>query len=425
MRSLNPMARVKSGARRASSVASLQSDWSMVLIGLYVFTFAVVTFKFPVAEIGIVVAVVGLFLQPEGIRAPAVFWWYAAFVLWAFIASFASLFPEVARDQVIERVKQVIILLVVVNALRTEKQIKTFALFFMLCFLLFPIRGAFVNYAVGENVMGRMIWNYIYGNPNDLAALCLLALGVALSVAFAKSNQKFVQIGSRVIAALVVAVIFFTQSRGAFLGLLFCMGPVLIWKMASRGRVLVYALAGAIALFLLLPASVWERFSGIRQLTSTATIAQADPEGSADERWRIQKVGWRIFLDHPIVGTGLGTYRVINNMYAPELGRRDTHNTYLNLAAEVGLPGLILWCAYFFTTLFGSMKMRRTREPGPASIQQVWIERALASLLVAGIFGSYAALTMPALILGLLWSSSTGLAAAHSTAEGNKALGGR
>ena len=400
-------------------------DWPLTVVGLYIFTLAVVTFRFPVAEVGIAIAVIGLFLQASAIRTPLFVWIYAGFVLWAFVSSFASQFPELASKEVIERIKQAVIMLVVVNALRTERQIRFYLLFFVSCFVLFPIRGAIVNYAVGQNVMGRMVWNYIYDNPNDLAALCALAFGVALSLALSRGTQKIVRIGCGAAATIIFVVIMMTQSRGTFIGLLFCMAPVLLLRMAKRGRIVLYVLIAAAGLFLILPAGVWERFGGIRQLTSTATIAMADREGSAEERWKIQKVAWRIFADHPIAGVGLGAYRNANNMYAPELGRRDTHNTYLNLAAELGLPGLLLWLTYFLSVLVYASRVRRSQGSGTLSFQQVWIERALLCLLVAAAFGTYSALTMPGLMLSVLWccaklvEESVGTEAYKTTLRGN------
>src|SRR5205807_10034040 len=140
--------------------------------------------------------------------------------------------------------------------------------------------------------------------------------------------------------------------RGGFIGLVAGMGPALIWLgLKWQGRLLLSAGILALVISLAIPTSVWERLSGIAKLTSVETIAQADPEGSAEQRFEIQKVGWQIFVDNPVFGVGVGAYPLENARYAPALGTRDTHNTYLNLAAEVGLPGLVLWCALVWSVL--------------------------------------------------------------------------
>src|SRR5439155_8440487 len=208
-------------------------------------------------------------------------------------------------------------------------------------------------------------------------------------------------------------------SRGSFIGLVAGMGPALIGLGLKRPRRLLLS-AGILALVigLAIPASVWERLSGIEKLTSESTIAQADPEGSAEQRLAIQKVAWQIFVDHPVFGVGLGAYPLANARYAPELGRLDTHNTYLNLAAELGLPGLVLWCALVLSVLRYAYRRRRLAAPGELATQQAWIERALWAYLVAGMFGSYAKLTFPYLTLAVRWCSATLLASPSQRATG-------
>jgi O-antigen ligase len=307
-------------------------------------------------------------------------------------------------------------MLIVVNALQTEGQLGFYLLFFVGCFVLFPVRGTLVG---GDDVQGRAVWNYIYSNPNDLATLCLIALGVALGLLFSKSSRALVRLGGGISAILLLVVILLTQSRGAFIGLVAGMGPAFIWSGLKRPvRLLLSVGILALVISLVIPASVWERLSGIEKLTSEATIAQADPEGSAEQRFEIQKVALQIVVDNPVFGVGLGAYPLANARYAPELGRKDAHNTYLNLAAELGLPGLVLWCALVLSVLRYAYRSRRLAAPGELATQQAWIERALWAYLVASMFGSYAKLTFPYLLLAVLWCSATLLASPSPTDSG-------
>jgi O-antigen ligase len=397
-------------------------DWSLTLVGFCVFTFVVVTYRIRIGEIGIAIGVMGLLFQRGGLKIPVPVWFYAAFVLWAFIGSFASSFPEIAREQIIERLKLVVVMIVAVNALRTEGQLRFYLLFFLGCFILFPVRGTLVG---GDTIMGRAIWNYIYSNPNDLAALSLIALGVALAIMFSEPSRTLVQFGAGISVTLLLVVILLTQSRGAFIGLVVGMGPGTMRLLMKRQRLLVPAVLVVLIIGYVTPTSVWERLAGIEQLTSVETIAQADPEGSAEQRFQIQQVAWRIVGDHPLFGVGLGVYPIANAMYAPELGQRDTHNTYLNLAAETGLPGLVLWCALFGSVLLHASRSRRDMETTTLAAQQIWIERALIGYLVAGLVGTYSALTFPYLMLAVLWCSANLLSVkahfAPGVADTNKA----
>jgi O-antigen ligase len=391
-------------------------NWSLTLLGLCVYTFAIVTYYVRIAEVGIAIAAVGLVLQPAKSRIPFPVWLYGAYVFWAFAASLVSPYADIALDKVLDHLKLLAIMLVVVNALQTEGQLRFYLLFFLGCFVLFPVRGTLVG---GDDTQGRAVWNYIYSNPNDLATLCLIALGVALGFFFSKPSRTLVRLGGGISAILLLVVILLTQSRGAFIGLVAGMGPALIWSGLKRpGRLLFSAGILALVISLAIPASVWERLSGIEKLTSASTIAEADPQGSAEQRFAVQKVAWQIFVDHPVFGVGLGAYSLENARYAPELGRLDTHNTYLNLAAELGLPGLTLWCALVLSVLRYAYRRRRLAAPGELATQQAWIERALLAYLVAGMFGSYAKLTFPYLLLAVLWCSATLLASPSPRANG-------
>lgn len=383
--------------------------WSLTLFGLCVYTFAVVTFRAPVGNLGAVIALVGLILQPSKFRMPFPIWIFGAFLLWAFIASFVSPYSEIVQENLFEQLKLLLIMLVIVNALQTEGQLRFYLMFFLGCFVLFPVRGTLVG---GDVVSGRAVWNYIYSNPNDLATLCLLSLGVALTIFFAKPTRRLVQLGAGVTAVLLVVVMFLTQSRGAVIGLIVGMGWGVI-RLGLKRPVSLLFFGGVLALAVVLtvPDRVWERLAGIEKLSSTSTIAEADPEGSAGERYEILQTAWRIFVDHPVFGVGFGVYPRANDKYAPALGPRDTHNTYMNLAAEVGLPGLLLWCALVLSVLWYAYRRRKLAQQRQlATSPQAWLERAFWGYLAAAVAGTYVTLSFPYMMLAILWCSATILA---------------
>jgi O-antigen ligase len=379
--------------------------WSLTLLGLCVFTFSILTYRLPVGQIGIATAAVGLLLQPGKLRVTLPVWLYGAFVLWAFVASFASPYANIARDEILESLKLLVIMLIAVNAFRTEGQVRFYLLFFLGCFVLYPLRGALLS---SDDYFGRAVWSSPtpYANPNNLALICLVALGVTLGLVFTGTSRSLMRLCSGIIAILLLVVILLTQSRGGFIGLVVGMGPAFVWSGVKRPvRMLLVAGVLAVVIGLAVPVTVWERLSGIGMLTDTATIALADPFGSAEQRFEIQKVGWQIFLDNPVFGVGLGAYPEANAAYDPSLGRRDAHNSYLKMAAEVGLPGLAIWSVTVWAVLRFAYRSRRLAAPGELATQQAWIERALWGYLVAGMFGAYAA-TIFSIMLAVLWSSA-------------------
>ena len=86
--------------------------------------------------------------------------------------------------------------------------------------------------------------------------------------------------------------------------------------------------------------------------------------------------------------------------------KSSSMNTYLSLAAEMGLPGLLLWLGLVGSVLAQVRRRRARLEADDRTIQALWIQRAVIGFLVAGLFASYSAITMFYLFLGILWSAS-------------------
>ncbi len=399
---------------RESRLGLPDFKWTMTLLGLCIYSFAIITFKFPVAQLGIAMGVMGLLSGRNPVQKPTPFLLYLAFMFWALVASFTSPFADVALETVVERLKLLVVLLIAMNAFQTEGQFRFYLLLILGCFILFPARGTFLG---GDTVQGRAVWTHVYNNPNDLAALCLLAFGVALAIVFSETTWNPVRLGCGISAAILLVVILRTQSRGVFLGIIIAIAPGFIPILLKQLRLAIgMGIVVGLVLSFAIPPKTWERLGGIKKLTSTEAVENQNDSNEADssaaQRLEIVKTGWKIFLDHPIFGMGLGAYPLANNMYSPFLGKRDTHNTYINLAAETGLPGLVIWCSLVWSVLYRAYRARQRAAESPLKIQNYWLGQALLGYLVAGTFGSYSGLNFLYLMLSALWCSTNLLVAA-------------
>jgi O-antigen ligase len=88
---------------------------------------------------------------------------------------------------------------------------------------------------------------------------------------------------------------------------------------------------------------VLSRFAGIQNL-----------EVSAGKRVAMERDTFRLFLDHPILGTGLGTLEMVyppyDSLYDGKIVNHS-HNDYLEALAETGVIGG-LCCLWFLAVLF-------------------------------------------------------------------------
>lgn len=379
--------------------------WSVAYAALLLYIITIVTYRIPYGQPIMLVSLFGLVAERK-IRIPAFMVAFGALFGLAILSALGSAWPELVREQSLELGKLWLIAFVAVSTLSDRRRVRLFMLVFLAAYALYPVRGALVNYFLGGyTIFGRAVWNYIYANPNDLAALTLLQLSVAAAFYAAEPPGWWRRAA---LAGLVVlpVLILLTQSRGAFVGL------VLFGITAGVAHRRRFQLAGFAAILLLvaslvIPSSAWDRLGMVGTLGSAGTeaLAELDDQGSAEQRYQIWQTSFRIIRDHPLQGVGWGAYPQANLRYNPELGARDTHSTYLNLAAEIGLPGLIIFLVTVGLTVGHAERVRRRiKATDPVSAQQIrLLLLGLGAFLVAGLFASYSALTFLYIHLVLIW----------------------
>jgi O-antigen ligase len=311
---------------------------------------------------------------------------------------------------VTEFAKLGLIMLTSVNALRTRPQIRFFILFWVACFILYPARGTYVNYFIaGYTHFGRALWNNIYANSNDLAALALLQLSMAAGL-LVTEPKGWTRRGAMAAVGILTFLIFLTQSRGVLIGLT-SFGVLALVGTRQRFKFLGIAVVLGLIVATAAPTGVWDRLGGLKNATDTENLGAVDPEGSAKQRYQIWQTAYRIIGDHPVFGVGWGAYPQANAQYAPvtggasdRLGARDTHSTYLNVTAELGYPGALLFLGLVFGTAF-QVNRRRCKELMPQSSQQLYfLLLGLLGFMVAGTFGTYNRLSFLYLYLALMYA---------------------
>ena len=393
--------RAKSSARAAAQTILGDVQWTPAYVGLLAYIFAIVTFRLPIGEAAIILALVGIAVQRERLRFPPLLVWFSVFLLWALLGYAQSTYRPVVLEGWINFGKLWLIALVMVNALRTPGQVRFFAIFFLACFATHPARGAIFNYFIyGHSTFGRAVWNLSFGNPNDLAALTLLPLAIAASLLY--DGNKWVRLGAKASVIVLPILILMTQSRGGFLALaVFAVLTLLGQRNKLRTAALLVMLGGTVALAA--PGGVWDRISGLS--------AGAEADSSSEQRWLIWRIAREMIQDHPVFGVGLEAYPQAHAVYAsmqPEYafagGTRDTHSTYLNVAAETGYVGLLIFLLVVGATLFEAERARRrAKRRDPQHATRIWyLEASLFAYLVTAIFGSFSHLSFLYIHLALL-----------------------
>jgi len=215
------------------------------------------------------------------------------------------------------------------------------------------VRG--VNLVEGDRVRGAV--GGMFENPNDLALNLVTFLAPTLFIILfdRKPSRRLFACG---LAVAMLAAIVCTKSRSGFLGLI-AMGAVVMYYTAKvkPAAVAAVVVAGLMALPVM-PETFWARMDSIMN-------AEEDQTGSRAARLRLIEQGVQVFIENPITGIGAGQFK---NYNAPDVVEkwRVTHNVWLQVAAELGIAGVLTFGFLVmrgFSSNFAAMRvLRRTRK---------------------------------------------------------------
>ena len=126
---------------------------------------------------------------------------------------------------------------------------------------------------------------------------------------------------------------------------------VAVGLLAIRGHLRVtpvriaFLVTAAVVTFLVLPESLRERVLSL----GSYTLAGSE---SLRYRARLLESGWRAFSEHPVNGMGIETtYRIFDYFeYEDREAIITVHNGYLQVALEMGLPGIVLLLGFLGST---------------------------------------------------------------------------
>ena len=167
-----------------------------------------------------------------------------------------------------------------------------------------------------------------------------------------------------------------TFSRGGFLGLMAGIIALLIYakiyKLVSNKRLLALVMVCLIVFTTISP--------------KLYQYIMSRPE-AAFARIGLMKVAMKIINDHPIMGVGLNNQLIVAPKYDPDgiYSKMPTHNYYLVIASEIGIPGLVFFLAFLFITCQTALRTSRSNDLFIAAVS-------------LGIFGAYAAISVHILV---------------------------
>lgn len=231
----------------------------------------------------------------------------------------------------------------------------------------------------------------IFYDANDLALLAVTSMAVALGLAHTSRSvlMRLIWLGS---VLVFLWTVLWTVSRGAFLALI-AMGLYLLFSpvlpKAKRGLVI-----GSAALTVVIVGGQ----SYLKTMQSMLDpSADYNFSGKSDNgRGELWKRGLTYIAQRPLLGAGVRNYTAADghsdlseSKAASGHGHKwsRAHNSYIEIAAEMGVPGFLAFAAVMFTTI--ALAHRRSRALGYAPDETARISAYLTAAMITYAFGGF------------------------------------
>ncbi len=201
-------------------------------------------------------------------------------------------------------------------------------------------------------------------NQHHFAAFMEMIVGLTLGLLFGKATKSDKRIFLLIAVVIMGIAIVFTGSRGGMMSLVGVIGFVVAANLLqkpqteadapeetvkARNYVRNFALiGGGLTLLLILFGTVLLLGGDESLMRGIGLNASEDVSNGRLHFWQI---GWRIFLDYPIIGAGLDAFGTMFPRYDSWSGAlrvEQAHNDYLQILADAGILGLACVAAYIF-----------------------------------------------------------------------------
>jgi putative inorganic carbon (hco3(-)) transporter len=324
----------------------------------------------------------------------------AAFLSWAIVSVFASINPEQSVYEVLRLAGYVMAYFLAGYALR-EAGFRHLLLLGLAAVVLIEAGYGLAVQFTGKTLLE--VWWFpdpaavsrahgTYLNPNHFAGLMEMGsmVGFGLILAVDPEAEARTELwAKRLLLALGVGImviaLVLSLSAGGWAslagGVIFVIS--LVWRRLPR--MLPAALAAAVVVAVVAGSVMIkaDRAPLADKVESLEILSQGDL--SANERVGVWKSALRMVRDHPVAGMGWGTFRSAYPSYRqPNLyyGFVFAHNDYLQIAAGMGVVGLLLFLGFVGLVFREGIRVIESGERDPLALAMPGVLAAMFAVLV-------------------------------------------
>jgi putative inorganic carbon (hco3(-)) transporter len=231
--------------------------------------------------------------------------------------------------------------------------------------------------AIGGESFDRVFFRNMvnFGNSNFLALLMLICIFLGFALIAAKVN-RLTTLGVAGSLLGYFYVFLKAQSRGATIALLVAF---LVFWLLQKHKLLIGGSTVAVVVIGLL------FFAPATYLDRLGTIAHYQEDSSAMSRLELWHIAMGLISSHPLFGVGPSNFE----QYAPN----SQHNSYLQAASEIGIPGMILYVVCLINGLRLGLSARRLAKQKNMTVVfclSGGIVACIVAFLVQGFFTGFA-----------------------------------
>jgi O-antigen ligase len=311
---------------------------------------------------------VGLLVRNrERVEVPPMFWPLAAYAGATLVAAFFSVDP---RTSLIDS-KQLVLLIIVPLTYRLFRGPRALlAVDVIITIGALSATWGIIQYLIlNFDHLGRRPAGALGHYMTYSGLLMLVACAAVSRVMFAKHHRAWAAL---VLPALVLALLF-TFTRSAWVGACVGIGLLFLLRDFRLLGLLPVALAGFLAFA---PAELTARLYSTFSLTDPSNV----------DRVAMMKSGLRIIKDDPLTGVGpnmiIEVYPHYRDKTAVNQLNPHLHNVPLQIAAERGLPALLVWIWFIATLVRDFLRRRKSESP---SLSNAGLA-VIGAMLAAGLF---------------------------------------
>jgi len=216
--------------------------------------------------------------------------------------------------------------------------------------------------------------------------------------------------------------LFLTFSRAAWIAAVVGSLPVMVWlyrhKSAWR-RHMAFSLAGALVVLVLSGIIWWPQLSVrlqplsrlLPEAVSTPVAAPISPyeARSIDERVDFVRLSLDLIAERPLVGVGAGSFPVAIVEQELMVTAQYAHLVLLNLAAEVGVLGALLWLCLWVAGGWYLIRHWRQDDPWLVAFLSAWLALGMISLFDSYPWSLNAGRLLSMFVLGLAANRLAGI----------------